>query len=199
MAKTKAPPSPKELALKEAKTLTAIRRILKIKQGEWDYILIGDGSATTWDRECGWACIQIESGTFQRQDYFGATNRGTNILAEMLAYAHPLWELVDRSDRRTNDAGFSRVHIVSDCEYVEKVGNGRNEPKKHKAAWAMFESFRRCGLLITFHWIPRDTISLNKLCHNLANSARKAMKVYPHTSRSLQQLGFGSIFDTDPA
>lgn len=182
----------------KAETLAEIRRVLKIKPGEWDYLLIGDGSATTWDRECGWACVQIENGTGKRQDYFGATNRGTNILGEMMAYAHPLLELVDNDDRRTNDAGFSRVHIVSDCEYVEKVGNGRNVPKKHKAAWGMFETVRRCGLILTFHWIPRDTIGLNKFSHNLANSARKAMKVYPHSDKALQPLGFGSIFDVDP-
>lgn len=192
--------SPRTQKLKEAETLGEIRRILGIKKGTWDYILVGDGSATSWDRECGWASILIESGTGKRQDYFGATNRGTNILGEMLAYVHPLLELADNKSRRSDEQGFSRVHIITDCEYVKQAGNGQQSTSKHKAVWSAFESFSRCGLILKFHWVPRDILDLNKLSHELSNSARKAMKAYPHTARAIQRVSDAeTLFDLNPS
>ena len=48
--------------------------------------------------------------------------------------------------------------------------------KAYREIWLMIDSYKRSGLIIRWHWIPRDTLDLNQLAHTLANLSRVAMK-----------------------
>ena len=151
----------------QVKDVEGLRSVLGIAD-PWHYIIVGDGSAQTWEHFAGWASILIDSGDLIPQVFTGAMSAGTNIMCEMLAFIHPLWKLA--SIKRVEQA---EVHIVTDCQPVQNSGNGKVERKKNREMWFMVDAFRRKGLNLHFHYIPRDTLSLNKLAHDLANAARK--------------------------
>ena len=189
---------PKSFADKAAlvHTLGSLRKLLKIEA--WDYLLIGDGSGTTWEKHCGWACLLIENGSYDRESFYGSFNRGTNIIAEMMAYVQPLLALSARKNLKRQPDGASRVHIVTDCEYVRNAGNKKIDRKVHKPLWYLLDVFKRSGLLLEFHWIPRDTIAANKYGHYLANEIRIASKDLD-LSKPFQRAGAETLFDINPS
>jgi diadenosine tetraphosphate (Ap4A) HIT family hydrolase len=36
----------------------------------------------------------------------------------------------------------------------------------------LFKLLKRRGFQLHWHWMPRDTLDMNKFCHDLANAAR---------------------------
>lgn len=139
----------------------------------WDYLLIGDGSNTgKWQYEAGWACWIIDrANPTNPEPVWGGASVGTNIVAELMAYAYPLLYLSN-----TRKLTLAHVHIVTDCEFLTKAANKPAWQKKNKELWIMVNAFRQRGLYTHWHWLPRDTFDLNKFCHTLANKSRVAMK-----------------------
>ena len=158
-------------------TLRSLLRYLKIKSDDWDMLIVGDGSGTTWEKEMGWGSVLVEKGTFKRPVFHGGMSSGTNNMAEMMAVLHPLMYLVN-SKKGVKDGG-CRVHVVSDSEYVV---NGlahvspvwANKLKVNRELWMAIHMTRRKGLIITGHHVRRDTIALQQLGHELANISRKS-------------------------
>lgn len=160
-----------------AKLATTIPRLLRLLRIErWDYLAVGDGSATTWARECGWASLLVENRTYQRQLYYGGFSGGTNIVGEMMAPLQPLLHLAARKDRQKSPDGATYVHVVTDCEYVKKAGNREYGRGSNQMLWAMFDAARRDGILSQFHWVPRDSVPMQHATHHAANQARELMK-----------------------
>lgn len=160
-----------EAELDQVDSLDKLLAYLKITN--WHYLLMGDGSATgKWEYEAGFACVVVPRNN--PADFYirhGGFSRGTNIVAEMFAYVLPLMEL---SSQRI---AVRHVHIVTDCEYIPKaVLNVQWQLKANAELWMMIRAFKKKGLVLHWHWLPRDKIDLNKFCHDLANSARVAMK-----------------------
>ena len=158
-------------------TLGSLLAHLNIRNDQWDALIIGDGSGTTWQKELGWASVLIERDTFDRKLFHGGMSNGTNNMAEMLAVLHPLLYLnVNKAGVR---AGGYRVHIASDSEYVVR-GIREMSPvwadglKVNRELWLAMHSTRRKGLLLYSHHIPRNVIALNELSHNLANDCRRS-------------------------
>lgn len=191
-------PKPKTFLERAAltSTLSDIRKLCKIE--EWDYILIGDGSGTSWSEHCGWASILIEEGTFAREHFYGSFSGGTNIVAEMMAYVQPLMWLAARKDRRLGPDGSTQIHVITDCEYVKNAGNKKLQRQSNTQLWHMIDVFRRSGMRVIFHWIPRDTIDANKYSHHLANLIRLASKKLD-VSIPLQKVSCETIFDVNPS
>lgn len=166
-------PATKQIAkdLDQVDSLEKLLAYLKITR--WDLLLVGDGSATgNWEYEAGFACMVVPrfnpAGFYSRH---GGFSRGTNIVAEMMAYVLPLMEL---SSQRV---AVRHVHIVTDCEYLVKASlNPSWQMKANSELWLMLRAFKKKGLALHWHWLPRDKVDLNKFCHDLANSARVAMK-----------------------
>ena len=185
----------------ESKDLSDLLKILKIPRADWDYVLIGDGSATSWGSglAAGWGCLEIENGTYNRVVHYGGANRGTNVLSELMAYLYPMWEICERDSRRTDHMGFSRVHIITDAENLKNYWNNTYKRKKLKSAWSAVECLSRLGFIIQFHWIPRDSVDANRLCHDLANSARKVLKLPQHISQAVSRRGVESEYDVTPS
>lgn len=163
-----------DAAAKAVESIEDLLELLKIET--WDYLLVGDGSCTgAWKYEMGYASTLIERATYTDptdwMPFWGTGNLGTNIVAELMAYVLPLQYLA-----ATTTLSLKRVHIVTDCEHLLYGAKNPSSRKKNRELWLMVDALKRRGLITTWHWIPRDTINLNKFGHELANAARKAIK-----------------------
>jgi ribonuclease HI len=155
----------------------------------WDYVIVSDGSGTGWKMGCGWASTLISRRPRTRKVFTGGMNPGTVSLGEMFAIYHPLIYLASKLDI---DKQLKRVHVISDSEYVVRTGNGHQRPTKHSALWRMLSALRAEGLLVTFHWLPRDSTELNRLADLLAGSARKSIQSVD-VDQAVTQLGFSDL------
>jgi len=146
----------------------------------WDLLLVGDGSGSTWDRECGWGCVSVERETMQRRAWHGAMNAGTVNFAEMMAYIQPLGWYVSRElqqRKHGKSVQVRHVHIVTDSSYV---GGLRASPDllsgPNGALWQVFKQFTAQGILIHWHWIRRESVELNQFADQLSKAARLNLK-----------------------
>lgn len=167
---------------KEPKRNDPLDKLLKtLKIKEWDLLLVGDGSGSQWDKECGWGVTAIERSTMTRRVFYGAMNNGTMNFAEAMAYLQPLtYYLAKEEDKRragkVDVVGMS-VHIVTDSEYCRHRGTSRStQLKKNRGLWAMFELIQRQGLILNWHWVKRDIIALNRFSDGLSRAARVLFK-----------------------
>lgn len=164
--------------IEEVTTLDTLCKHLALSTTDWDYLIVGDGSGTTWEKEFGWGSVLVSNHSFERQVFFGAMSNGTNNMAELLMVLHPLMHIVN-NDKGVRANG-TRVHIVSDSQYVVN-GLAKDNPiwvsqlQLNRELWMAIHMTRRSGLIIKGHHIPRDTIDLNRLGHDLANISRKRM------------------------
>lgn len=143
--------------------------LLSLGIQEWDYLLIGDGSGTTWQNNIGW-CSSLFSKDNEINHFFGGQNSGTNIIAEMLAYVAPLLWLKEQHKKTSLS-----VHIITDCELISQQGNNITQRKSHKELWNLFDAIVRNGIFLTWHWYRRDQLDLNKLSHEKANEMRRLL------------------------
>lgn len=141
---------------------------------------MGDGSGSNWTRESGWCSVSIEKATHERRLWYGCMNSGTVNFAEMMAYLQPLnWYAsveLNRRSKRSNAVQFKNVHIITDSKYCRDQGNKKDMfPKKNAGLWKIFSDFQRHGILLHWHWIPRDTVELNAFADKISKEARKAV------------------------
>ena len=157
--------------------LTTLRQFFGIKPDAWDVIIVTDGSATTWEKEGGWGAVVIKNDSFIYIPFFGGMSHCTNNVAELMAVLHPLMFLASNKGG-VNPKG-CRVHVISDSEYVVKGLKQTNiawaqELKNNREMWMAIHMTRRKGMIFTSHHIHRDTIELNRICHDLANLGRRS-------------------------
>lgn len=169
--KKKAPPKTKE-PKKPAQTLEEVLELTGIEDGEWDVLLIGDGSGTSWDKSCGWGVTLITSTNY-RNNYSGSFSNGTNNIAEIMAYMLPLMALSAGEVPLDIKKG-CKVFIVTDSQYVANGVNERIPLKTNGEVWAAIQSVRRLGIDLKAVWVGRDEIDLNRLGHSIANKCRIA-------------------------
>jgi ribonuclease HI len=135
----------------------------KFRLHRWDYIIAGDGSATTWDNTAGFGSILYDRQKQTRQKFFGGFSCGTNNVAEIMAVLHPLMFL-DATVKTKHKA--PTVYIISDSEYVVNAGNNQTERKSNKALWAAIDNigtrfvllFRHCNRMILPANVYGDTV-----------------------------------------
>jgi len=166
--------SPLADSLKQTVSLQDLTKLLKIPD-DWDFLLVSDGSATTWEHEAGCSAVLVDHnkrGVYPLCKVFAASfSCGTNILAEIMAVVHPLLWLASQTWK-----GFRRVHVLTDCEMVAKCGNKVMTMKAHRELWLLLHSFEHRGMIVRYHWIPRDVLPANQLAHAVANRARRWAK-----------------------
>lgn len=170
-----------------AATLNDLLSVLDIKPGEWDFLLVGDGSGNTWELPFGSASTLISAATFDRKVFASSGSHGTNNVAEMMAYLMPLLYL-------SAQGRAARVHIVTDSEYVANTLNGQQAAKSNIELWQAIRATRYRGLTLHGHWIPRGVVPLNEFADRLANAARISQQ--PLVTGV---LGEKSIYDVNPA
>ena len=136
---------------------------------KWDYLLIGDGSASTWEKEAGWASLLVQREPRTEVWHVGCSSFGTVTVAEMLAYQQPLIQLAHAQ----KSFDIKHVHVVTDSDYVAKMGvMAAGASGAHGELWQFYATLRRRGILLHWHWVSRDKLFWNKAAHKLANNAR---------------------------
>ncbi len=156
--------------------------LVRLQIERWDLLLVGDGSGSTWERECGWGCVSIERSTFERRVWHGALSHGTVNMAEALAYLQPLCWYVEQEVRLRKQGGkvaVKHVHIVTDSSYLANVGTRGDaglRPGNNGPLWNVFRQFASQGLLLHWHWIPRESVELNRFADQLSKAARLNVK-----------------------
>jgi ribonuclease HI len=165
----------------EALEETLEELLVRLEVKDWDLLLIGDGSGSNWNFECGWGCVSIENATFARRAWHGAMSAGTVNFADMMAYLQPLCWYVNREMLRRKQVDYPvkvrHIHIVTDSQYVKTKGSSRDLlTGKNGALWQVFKQFGAQGMLIHWHWIRRETVELNKFADQLSKAARLNLK-----------------------
>jgi len=151
---------------------------------DWDFLLVGDGSGSNWANEAGFACVSIERTTMERQVWYGAFNRGTVNVAEIMAYMQPLNWLAAREEERRQEQKTKRrawrIHILTDSQYCQKTGstNGHLTVNKNAVLWSALDVFSRQGFVLHWHWIKREDVGLNLFVDEVSRLARKRLKSY---------------------
>lgn len=168
----------KPSSLRENMYLSELCELFKIAPDEWEAIIVTDGSGTTWTNEFGWAAILVSNDSLIRVPFYGGGSHGSNNVAELMAVLHPLLFLTANDAAKSALPTGFRVHIFSDSEYVVAgINAGRLYPtKRNTEIWSAIHAVRRQGFFLIAHHIPRDTLGLNKIAHELANIGRKAMQ-----------------------
>lgn len=169
--------SKKDEDLKE--TLDQLLERLNIEK--WDLLLIGDGSGSNWNFECGWGCVSIEHDTLARRAWYGAMSAGTVNFAEVMAYLQPLGWYVNREMLRRKKVTYKvqtrHIHIITDSQYVRNKGSSKDLlAGKNGALWQVFRQFGAQGMMLHWHWIPRETVELNRFADQLSKAARLNLK-----------------------
>lgn len=154
------------------------------KINNWDFIIMGDGSGSNWNREAGWASVSIEKMTMERLVWWGGLNRGTVNVAEIMAPATPLmWFLAREKERRekhkTRYRGY-QVHIFTDSEYCKTMGSARyrSDGIKNGILWRIVDEVQANGFMLHWHWLPRNKVALHAYCDQLSKLARLLLKKY---------------------
>lgn len=151
---------------------------------EWDLMLVGDGSGNSWKIGCGWSCIVLDRLAKKRRVLYGGMNSGTIAIAEMLPYLHAmLWFDGNRGKKVKEQLGREiKVHVISDHEWTVIAGNSVSKRLPNaskilssKPLWAAMQQFERNGYELRYHWLRRDTLSLNTFADILSVKARLSM------------------------
>lgn len=180
-----------EPSKRPAQTIEEVLELAGIDNDDWDVLLIGDGSGTSWEKECGWGVTLITS-THYRNVYSGAFSHGTNNIAEMMAYLLPLMALTAGEVPIDIKSG-CRVRVITDSQYVVNGINQRIPLKNNFELWTAIQAVRRFGIDLKAYWAPRDVVDLNRLGHNLANKSRIAQQ-----NRISESLGGRDVHKIDP-
>jgi ribonuclease HI len=148
---------------------------------KWDLLLIGDGSGSSWNFECGWGCVSIEHATLARKSWHGAMSAGTVNFAEMMAYLQPLCWYVNREMLRRKKATYQakvrHIHIITDSQYAKNKGSSKDLLSgRNGALWQVFKQFGAQGMMLHWHWIRRETVALNQFADQLSKTARLNLK-----------------------
>jgi ribonuclease HI len=159
--------------------LTGLRRYFDIRNDGWDVLIVCDGSGTQWGQAWGCGSVVIQKDVIERPLLWAGGNSGTNNTSELMGVFYPLLWLV--SQQVGNREGGCQVHIISDSNYVVSGVNDNEflttrRLAKNNALWLAIHAVKRQGLILQAHHVRRDTLDLNKLCHDLANVSRRAQQ-----------------------
>lgn len=186
-AATKSPAKPLSRAAQlpadiEAEAVLLMQR-LSASDPNWDALLAGDGSGTNWNEPIGWATVLFDRHFGRSKRFKGAMDCGTSYLAELMPYVQALsWYLEGHGrhllhERRKEDPNaYLRIHILTDNKTVALQGRGEQKRTVGSYYWAMFDSITDRDAGIAWHYAPRLSTGMNKLCDLLAGEMRIAMR-----------------------
>lgn len=187
------PSAPDVLPPKAQLTVKQCCKELGIK--EWDHLIIGDGSGSTWDHAIGWASVTITRATDRYKIRWGGMDTGTVNFAEIMAYLQPLTFLQSEAENKRERTGGRRsaqiIHIITDSQYCQLTGDSRSRmisANKNGGLWRCFDVFQRQGFVLHWHWMARERSNLNSYVDKLSKLARELVKGYNIRER-MQQDG----------
>lgn len=174
----------------------------------WDFIVFGDGSGQSWQKDCGagWGSISIEKsripgGMPERHVWTGQMNRGTVNIAEIMAYLQPLnWLAAREEDKRQNGGTFKafNIHLITDSQYCRDTGESDKQIRnRNEGLWAVFDAFKRRGFVLNWHWIRRETVGLNWYADMLSKLARRSGQKY-NLLQTVEEHTKTNVYDINP-
>jgi ribonuclease HI len=140
-----------------------------------DLVLIGDGSGTTHEKSCGWACVAWNKISGDVTMHNGSLSCGTNNFAELIPYVQGLWHFDQFYKSHGTIGTKARVHIISDSEVTVKCGNGEYARKGNACLWGAIEWFEKTNYIIRWTHVYRNTNRFSKRCDWLAGETRIAL------------------------
>lgn len=152
---------------------------------DWDAIIVADGSGSRWNYPMGWAAVLIDRATNQRKLITGASNVGTNQLAELRPFVDTLEWYSNKHGpgathlRALRAAGDSRdllIHCISDSEVTVKQGNGVYQQNDSIHWWNMLAQLSARGYKLKFHWLRRNLCGLNRICDSESKRMRMGLQ-----------------------
>lgn len=164
---------------------------------------MGDGSGSTWQVGCGWACVVIDGQTRARELIHGGVNLGTVNIAELSAYVYAmLWFAANHGKRRIEQNGGRplEVHIITDSQTIANHGKIVEEGDAadsiaNRALWAAMQSLGRRGYNFTWHWVPRMQLELNWAADQIAGKSRLALKAVKLQQKEGKEVVDVSLYD----
>jgi ribonuclease HI len=145
---------------------------VKLNLPECNLLLIGDGSGSTGDKPCGFACIAYDFTTKQYVVHEGGFNHGTNNFAELMPYIHALWW--DHQYYLRGELYEERkVEIISDSELIVKQGNKEYLRTGNGALWGAIDELVWLDYRIHWNHVLRNTNEFSTLCDKLSKENRK--------------------------
>jgi len=139
----------------------------------FDLILAGDGSGTTYEKSCGWFvsasrdCVTFHSGC--RSD-------GTSNVAELLPYLQAL-----EFYHAKKDMDVVRVLIISDSELTVRCGCRQYGRNANLSLWSSMDWFEANGYSLTWRHTPRNKHLPHKLADCMAKHLRCSVEGFHGT------------------
>lgn len=168
----------------------------RLKITSWHYVLVSDGSGTTWDQPGGWGSILIQNQPPTRRSFFGSDSAATNITAELQGIIKPLAWLMEQPE--TRHRAFTKVVAITDCQYLAKTWTSRGPFKAHRPWWRMLCAMKEQGLQLDVRWFRRDILRTNQFCHELANSSRRTLTSGDLSQTALTKVGAEKLSQLEP-
>lgn len=165
--------------------------------GEWDYLIVGDGSHGSSDSETAssaWTAVLIERVSGRRRVWAGAVSAGTGNAAEMLAYVLPLLWVTQR--HRRNGRRPVRVHVLTDSSFCIRNGCSRttDEPGLASLLSCIVSDAARCGVVVVWHQIKRNSVALHAWCDAVSRFARRQVEAFDWS-----RAGHLTVDDVNPS
>ena len=161
-------------------TLAPLQTVLDhlgVSKNDWDVVLVGDGSGSTWQAGCGWAAVLIDRESKQRRVFFGAMSCGTVNLSELLPYLQAImwYDNAKNEWLKTTPKTPVKIHVITDSKYTADAGNKLIPRKANKEIWAALDVVVQKGYHITWHWMGRSETGLNMLADHLSKLCRTTL------------------------
>lgn len=180
-ARRNAPPVPLG---EEAYTLEEYREIRDAVrlEGDWDVLLVGDGSAKDRGGACSWAATLYDRSSGRKRVFYGAASEGSCLMAELVPYLQAmLWYARFRGRKLLRERGGRplKVVVVTDSMITANQGSRLREflenPRRLVATrplWLAIDHLAGTGYEFTWRWLKRGTIAGNRDMNRLAQAAR---------------------------
>jgi ribonuclease HI len=140
---------------------------------DFDLMLAGDGSGTTADNPCGFACYAYDRRAQEIIVHKGSFNHGTNNFAELMPYVHALWHF--QTTQQTDIRFPVRVLVVSDSELTVRQGQRLYSRNANLCLWEAINWFEEHGYEFTWKHVRRNTNPIHTDCDKIAGIMRKKL------------------------
>lgn len=151
--------------------LTAIA--VKLGLGQFDLLLVADGSGTLATKPCGWCCIAYAPAVHEVVEHVGGTSGGTNNYAELSPFIHALWFHQNR-----NSVSKFKIELVSDSQMTVRCGNRNYSRNSNQALWACIDWFEQQGHTLHWNWVPRNSNEVNLQADKRGRSVRLLLETF---------------------
>jgi ribonuclease HI len=149
--------------------VTALCQIHQVT--EWDYMIVSDGSGTSWSDSGGWCAFLYDRRRKTVKRFTGGFSNATCHAAEYM----PLIQVLLYLEANTEDFTGRKpvVVLMTDRKTLpETFGNAYNDPKN--GLQSLVNYFTKKFDLRPV-WLPGESVDVHSRCHIVANEIRRLL------------------------